>query len=71
MENKTLKKRGFGPALKNFCKKKPLGAAGIAFLLFLLIISVFADALAPVKMEAKTPPMLPMFARMMIRQQMM
>ena len=56
MENKTLKQRGFGSSLKNFCKKKPLGAAGIAFLLLLLIVSIFADTLAPVKMEAGTLP---------------
>ncbi len=54
MENKTLKKRGFGPAVKNFCKKKPLGAAGIVFLLLLVLVSIFADYLAPVKMEGGT-----------------
>lgn len=56
MENKTLKKRGAWPAIKNFCKKKPLGAAGIVFLLLLMLVSIFADFLAPVKMESGTLP---------------
>lgn len=56
MEKKELKKRDFGTKVRNFCKKKPLGAAGIVFLLVLVLISIFADVLAPVKMEAGTLP---------------
>ena len=55
MEN-TVTKRTFGDAVRNFCKKKPLGAAGLIFLLLLLLIAVFADVLAPVKMTAGTIP---------------
>lgn len=56
MQDKTLKKRDFGTKVRTFCRKKPLGAAGIIFLLVLVIVSVFADVLAPVKMEAGTLP---------------
>lgn len=56
MEDRKLKKRDPWTSVKNFCRKKPLGAAGIVFLLVLLIISLFADVLAPVKMENGTLP---------------
>ena len=55
MEKKG-KTRGFGAELKNFFRKKPLGAAGIVFLLLLVFVSIFADVLAPVKMEAGALP---------------
>ena len=41
-----MKKRGLWAQVKNFCRKKPLGAAGIVFLAVLLFIAVFADKLA-------------------------
>lgn len=50
------KKRGFRQNAKDFCQKKPLGAAGLIFLIALLFIAVFADVLAPVKMEAGSLP---------------
>ena len=52
MQENDMKKRGFGPWIKNFCKKKPIGAIGLAFLLVLILIAIFADVLAPVKMTA-------------------
>lgn len=56
MENKDLKKRSFAATVRDFCRKKPLGAAGIVFLLLLIVVSLLADVLAPVKMEAGTLP---------------
>ena len=51
-----VRKKTAGEKIRNFCRKKPLGAAGIIFLLFLLCVAVFADVLAPVKMTAGTLP---------------
>ena len=50
------KKRGAWAQIKNFCKKKPLGAAGIVFLAVLLFIAIFADVLAPTKIVAGSLP---------------
>ncbi len=52
----TKKKRGAWAGIKNFCKKKPLGAIGLIFLFVLLFIAIFADVLAPVKMTAGSLP---------------
>ncbi|MGM9615180.1 MAG: ABC transporter permease [Oscillospiraceae bacterium] len=42
--------------MKNFCKKKPIGAAGLIFLLILVLIAIFADVLAPVKLQSGSLP---------------
>lgn len=42
--------------VKEFCKSKPIGAVGILFLFLLLLIALFADVLAPVKMVGGTLP---------------
>lgn len=40
----------------HFFRTKPLAGAGLAILLLLVLVAVFADALAPVKMQAGTLP---------------
>lgn len=50
------RKRGAWHSVKNFCKKKPLGAAGIVFLVLLLFVAIFADVLAPTKIVAGSLP---------------
>ena len=42
--------------IRDFCRSKPSAAAGAAVVLLLILVAVFADALAPVKMEAGTLP---------------
>ena len=56
MQENDMKKRGFWPWIKNFCKKKPIGAAGLVFLILLVLIAIFADVIAPVKMTAGSLP---------------
>ena len=51
-----MKKRGAWASVKNFCKKKPLGAFGIVFLALLLFVAIFADVLAPTKIVAGSLP---------------
>ena len=56
MTQSVVSRRSFGQKIRSFCRKKPLGAAGLIFLLLLLLVAVFADVLAPVKMTAGTVP---------------
>lgn len=56
MADEERKKRGAWAEIRNFCRKKPLGAVGIVFLLILLLIAIFADVLAPVKIVSGSLP---------------
>lgn len=49
-----MKKRKGNSFLKNLCKKKPLAAAGLLFLILLFVIAIFADYVAPYPMEDGT-----------------
>ena len=55
MENKVTTK-SFWQKLGHFCRKKPLGAAGIVFLVLLLFVAIFADVIAPVKLVEGSLP---------------
>lgn len=49
-----MKKRKGNSFLNNLCKKKPLAAAGLLFLILLFVIAIFADYVAPYPMEDGT-----------------
>lgn len=49
MSRESLGRPGAWAWTKNFCRKKPLAAAGIVFLAVLLFMAIFADAIAPYK----------------------
>ncbi len=49
-------KHGAWYSILQFCKSKPIGAIGLIFLFLLLLIALFADVLAPVKMVGGTLP---------------
>lgn len=56
MKKKSPARSGPWAWIKNFCRKKPLAAAGIVFLILLLLVAIFADFLAPYKMVKGTLP---------------
>ena len=56
MNESKLKKRSFWISVKDFCRKKPVGAAGLVFLIFLLLVAIFADVIAPTKMASGSLP---------------
>ena len=49
-------KHGVWHSILQFCKSKPIGAIGLIFLFLLLLVALFADVLAPVKMVGGTLP---------------
>lgn len=54
-KQKKVKNRKLA-AISHFIRKKPLGFIGLVVLILLLLVAVFADFIAPVKMQAGTLP---------------
>lgn len=55
-EKKTKVKNRKLAAISHFIRKKPMGFAGLIVLVLLLLVAIFADVIAPVKMQAGTLP---------------
>lgn len=56
MEQKPKTKSRAWASFQHFVRAKPLGAAGLVILILLVLVAIFADVIAPVKMQAGTLP---------------